>query len=158
MIRNDLEYHEALQQLAVSRASIAEQQTTLREMGLVDEQVTRATAALRDYHQRMQEDIEWYDRAHHRDFEPIFPLADVGRLLISLRIAAGLNQRQLAERLDVSEAQVSRDERTEYRRITVERAQRILDALGASVTTTVCAQLTLARARLARSLAGSAAG
>jgi transcriptional regulator with XRE-family HTH domain len=55
-------------------------------------------------------------------------------LLIALRIAAGMTQRQLADRLDVSEAQVSRDERNEYHGITVERAQRIIDALGAGVT------------------------
>ena len=32
-------------------------------------------------------------------------------LLIALRIAKGLTQRELAERLEVSETQVSRDER-----------------------------------------------
>ena len=52
-------------------------------------------------------------------------------MLIALRIYKGLTQRQLAERLGVSEAAVSRDECNEYHGITLERAQRVLDALGA---------------------------
>ncbi len=55
-------------------------------------------------------------------------------MLIAARIANGLSQRELAERLGVSEAQVSRDERNEYHGITVERAQRILDTLGETLT------------------------
>jgi transcriptional regulator with XRE-family HTH domain len=43
----------------------------------------------------------------------------------------------LAGRLGISEAVVSRDERNEYHGITVDRAQRVLDALNASVVTQV---------------------
>jgi transcriptional regulator with XRE-family HTH domain len=57
----------------------------------------------------------------------------VGRTLVALRIALGLTQRELAERLDVNESQVSRDERNEYQGITVDRASRILDALGVTL-------------------------
>lgn len=41
----------------------------------------------------------------------------------------GLGQRELAACLGVHEPQVSRDERNEYRSISVERAERILEAL-----------------------------
>jgi len=54
--------------------------------------------------------------------------------MIGLRIARRLTQRQLAGRLSVSESQVSRDERNDYHGITVARAQRIIAALGGSVT------------------------
>ena len=37
---------------------------------------------------------------------------------------------ELAERLGVDLSQVSRDERNDYRGITVDRAQRVMDALG----------------------------
>jgi len=43
----------------------------------------------------------------------------------------------LAERLGVHESQVSRDERNEYNGVTVERADRILEALGVEMTTRV---------------------
>lgn len=65
------------------------------------------------------------------------PLSGVARLLIAVRIAGGLSQRELAERLGVHETQVSRDERNEYHGITVERANRILEALGVELRTVV---------------------
>jgi len=58
-------------------------------------------------------------------------------LLVALRIANGLSQKDIAQKRDTSEAQVSRDERNEYHGITVERAQRVLDAMGESLTTRV---------------------
>ena len=58
-------------------------------------------------------------------------------LLIALRIARGISQRQLAERLGVHESQVSRDERNEYHGITLDRAARVLDALGVDLRSTV---------------------
>lgn len=48
-----------------------------------------------------------------------------------------MSQRELAKRLGVSEAQVSRDERHEYRGVTVDRAQRMLDAMGETLTSRV---------------------
>lgn len=62
----------------------------------------------------------------------IHSLTDIGRILIALHIARGLSRRELAELLQVSEVVVSRGERNEYHGITVERAQRILNALQAS--------------------------
>jgi transcriptional regulator with XRE-family HTH domain len=53
--------------------------------------------------------------------------------LIGVRIAKGLSQKELAELLGVSEAQVSRDERNEYHGITVERAQYILQKMGVQI-------------------------
>lgn len=46
-------------------------------------------------------------------------------------------QRELAERLGVSEAQVSRDEHNEYHGITVDRVQRVLDAMNETLTSQV---------------------
>ena len=43
----------------------------------------------------------------------------------------------MAERLGVHESPVSRDERNEDRGVTLERAGRVLEALGAELTTTV---------------------
>lgn len=48
-----------------------------------------------------------------------------------------MTQRELARRLEVDETAVSRDERNEYHGITVDRARRVLDALGARLVTRV---------------------
>jgi DNA-binding XRE family transcriptional regulator len=86
---------------------------------------------------QLKEEVAWYEDVRRRNFPAIRRLTQIGRLLIALRIANGLTQRELAERLGVSEAVVSRDERNEYHGITVERAQRLLDALHATVVTQV---------------------
>jgi transcriptional regulator with XRE-family HTH domain len=47
-----------------------------------------------------------------------------------LRIACGLTQKDLADRLEVTQALVSRDEKNEYGGITQDRYARILRTLG----------------------------
>jgi len=58
-------------------------------------------------------------------------------LLVSLRIAQGMSQRELAAKLDVHESQFSRDERNEYHGMTVDWAIKVLDTLGVKLQTTV---------------------
>ena len=52
-----------------------------------------------------------YENVRRRTFPIIRRLTQLGQLLIALRIAGGLTQRELAERLGVSESVVSRDGR-----------------------------------------------
>jgi len=54
--------------------------------------------------------------------------------LIRARIAAGLSQRELAERLGLKEQQVQRYEATEYSAASMERVRAVINALGATVT------------------------
>jgi transcriptional regulator with XRE-family HTH domain len=63
----------------------------------------------------------------------------LGRLLIALRIYKGLTQSQLAQKLGIDASQISRDERNEYHGITVERASRLLDAMGVELRSSVAA-------------------
>ncbi len=134
MIRNEKEYQEALRRLTDDEAFIAQQRAALQGLGLASEEVERALEPARSFHAPLVEEVTWYERVRRRDFEAIQSLAAIGRLLIAARIANGLSQKELADRLGVSEAQVSRDERNEYHGVTVERAQRILEALGETVT------------------------
>ncbi len=85
----------------------------------------------------MIDDINLYKRIKRREFDNVQSLSSLGKFLITLRIANGLSQQALAQKLDVSPAQISRDERNEYRGITLERAQRVLDALNEEVTIAV---------------------
>ena len=134
MIRNEREYQEALRRLSDDEAFIAQQRAALQGIGLASDEVERALEPARSFHAQLVEEVTWYERVRRRDFEAIQSLAAIGRLLIAARIANGLSQKELADRLGVSEAQVSRDERNEYHGVTVERAQRILEALGETVT------------------------
>ena len=99
---------------------------------------------LLSFRAQLVEGVEWYDHVRRRSFPEINSLTQIGRLLIALRIANGISQHELAKRLGVSESIVSRDERNEYHGITIEQAQRILDALGAFVVVKVAEPLAKA--------------
>jgi DNA-directed RNA polymerase specialized sigma subunit len=134
MIRNEAEYQEAQRRLAQDRAVAVRQREALVAAGLSPEDVELAMEPLLSFQAQLDEEVAWYEGVRRRNFPVISRLTDIGRLLIALRIANGLSQREMAERLGVSEAVVSRDERNEYHGITVERAQRIIDALREGFT------------------------
>ena len=83
------------------------------------------------------EEVESYERLKRAQFEEFDNLNGLGQVLIGLRIARGMTQRELARRMDVDETAVSRDERNEYHGITVERARKVLDALEVRLVTRV---------------------
>ncbi len=137
MIRSEKEYREAVERLGQDEEVLALQKEKLEELRLSEEEVRRALEPMLSFRAKLEEEVEWYERVRRRDFGIIRALSAVGTLLIALRIANGLSQRELAEKLAVSEAQVSRDERNEYRGITVDRAQRVLDAMNETLTSRV---------------------
>lgn len=137
MIRSEQEYQAALRRIREDQQVAAAQRTALAAAALPPEQVERAMQPLLAFHAQLAEEVRWYEQIKRRDFGVLSRLTAIGRLLIALRIAEGITQRELAQRLGVDESQVSRDERNEYDGITVERAQRILDLLGASTVTRV---------------------
>ncbi|MEJ7652877.1 MAG: helix-turn-helix transcriptional regulator [Chloroflexia bacterium] len=66
----------------------------------------------------------------------VLELASLGEApdaLIRARIAAGLTQRELAKRLGIKEQQVQRYEATRYAGASMERIQRVAEALGAKI-------------------------
>lgn len=136
-ITTEREYEQTQRILEQWRASGEKLRASMEAAGLSSEHVELCMAP----HLTMQDDLEgqlnWYERARRGDIIPLPNLRQVGLSLIALRIAKGLTQRQLAERLGVNEAQVSKDEKNEYHGISVERAQRVIDALEGSVTVAV---------------------
>lgn len=137
MIRNENEYKEAVARLEEERNRLAEHRARLKEAGLSDDEIKRVIDPMESFHLQLKEEVESYERLKRGEFEELVNLRGFGHLLISLRIAKGLSQRDLAKRLDVHESQVSRDERNEYYGITLERAVKILDALNVRLVTQV---------------------
>ena len=130
MIRNETEYQQAVRRLNEERGRLHDHQRRLEQSGLGAEELKRALDPLRSFHLQLEEEVESYERLKRGDLGELLNLHGLGHTLVALRIALGLTQRELAERLDVHESQVSRDERNEYHGITIERASRILDAMG----------------------------
>ena len=137
MIRNETEYQEASTRLEEERNRLAEHRVRLRGAGLSDDEMKRVIDPMESFHLQLVEEVESYERLKRGEFDDLDNLRGLGHLLISLRIARGISQRELAKRLNVHESQVSRDERNEYFGITLERAAKILDALNVRLRTTV---------------------
>ena len=139
MIRTENEYREAVTRLGEEHKRIEAQKAQLEQMGLSPADVKRAIDPIQSFHLQLQEEVESYQRLKRGEFDEIRNLQGLGQLLVSARIAQGLSQRQLAERLGVHESQVSRDERNEYHGVTLDRAARILEVLGVELRATVVA-------------------
>jgi ribosome-binding protein aMBF1 (putative translation factor) len=137
MIRNENEYQEASARLAGERNRLADHRARLKEAGLKDEEIKRVIDPMESFHLQLQEEVESYERLKRGEFDELENLRGLGPLLISMRIAQGISQRDLAKRLNTHESQVSRDERNEYFGITLERAIKILDALNVRLHTKV---------------------
>ena len=137
MIRNESEYKDAVRRLGEQEERLKQQATQLKQTKLSKEEIQRVLDPVRSFHEQIKEEIASYERLKRGEFDELQNFSGLGRLLIALRIAKGLTQRELAERLEVSETQVSRDERNEYHGVTVDRANRILEALEVEVTSAV---------------------
>ncbi len=133
MIRNENEYKDAVSRLIAEEKRIAAQANELKGMGLDAEQIKRVLDPLQSFRLQMAEEVDSYERLKRRELQELKNLRALGHVLIGLRIARGLSQRELAEKLDVHESQVSRDERNEYHGITLDRTAKILEALGVEI-------------------------
>lgn len=129
MIRTEAEYRKAKKRLTRDEKTIRMQREQLEEMDLSDEEVERALEPMISFRDQLRENVETYERMRRGDLEVLHSLTSIGRWLIGARIAKGWSMSDLADALGVSVQQVSRDENNEYRSITTERAQRILEVL-----------------------------
>jgi ribosome-binding protein aMBF1 (putative translation factor) len=137
MIRNEAEYQEAANRLIAEKSRLAEHRARLKETGLSDDEIKRVMDPMESFHLQLLEEVESYERLKRGEFDELINLRGLGHLLISLRISKGMTQHDLAQKLGVHDSQVSRDERNEYFGITLERAIKVLDALGVELRTKV---------------------
>lgn len=134
MIRTDAEYRRALQRLTEEAATLAAQRAHFADLGLSADEVDRAMQPMLSFRAQLEEEVEAYSQMRRGDLGPLHSLTSIGRWLVGARIARGLSQQDLAAQLGVDPSQVSRDERNDYRGVTVDRAQRVMEALGVRFT------------------------
>jgi ribosome-binding protein aMBF1 (putative translation factor) len=135
MIRAEIEYRQTLKRIEHSERAFREQEADLKAKGAGRDEIKRLLDPSRAFHAQIKSETKTYERLKRGEFAELRNLAGIGPLLIGARIANGLSQRDLAERLGVHESQVSRDEHNEYHGITVDRANRMLEILGIELTT-----------------------
>ena len=148
MIRNEKEYKEAVRRIKQDQGVIKKQRASLKKLNLRPGEINRALEPTLAFHKQLAEEVQWYERTKRRDFDTITGLDEVGRMLIALRIASGLTQKDLAKCLGVTEAQVSRDERNEYHGISIERAHKIMKTFGVHLEAKIALDRPLERKRI----------
>lgn len=130
MIKNESSYKKSLEKLKEDLEYIEMEKLRLQGIGLNKEQIQLAIQPLISFYEQLKEEVEHYERIKRGAFNPIYKFTDIGKNLIAYRIYIGMSQTELANKLGVSESQVSRDERHEYYGATTEKIQQVMEAMN----------------------------
>jgi ribosome-binding protein aMBF1 (putative translation factor) len=139
VIKNDRQYR-------ITKAQAEKFAQTLSELAQEEAAAKKARKKAHPLHYRIQrdalasqletlrEELAEYEalRGENRRMLDLRVVEEIPRRLIEARIAAGLSQRELAERLGLKEQQVQRYEATEYASASLARLIAIARALEAS--------------------------
>ena len=91
--------------------------------------------ALRSQLGDLEADLREYEalKAGHFEFDQLKTIAELPTMLIKARIARGLSQRDLADRLSLKEQQIQRYEASGYESASFARIRSVVDALGLDI-------------------------
>lgn len=142
MIQSESDYQQAIKRIEEEKLRLADHCKAWKKQGFAAKQIKNLKEPLESFHMQLVEEVESYERLKRGQFEEFENFDNIGQILIGLRIARGMKQRELAELLGISETMVSRDERNEYHGITVERAKKILSIFEAKIVSRIEVQLT----------------
>lgn len=134
MIKNEPAYQKAVEKLKQDQEFITSEKKRFEEMGLNSEQIKLAIQPLFSFHEQLKAEVEYYEKIKRGSFNPIYKFTDIGKTLIAYRIYLGMTQAELANKLEVSESQVSRDERHEYYGATTEKIETVMESMGMKAT------------------------
>lgn len=137
MIRSDVELEETRSKLREQDARVVTYRRELERDGLPPADVERALEPVRSFAEQLRENIEEYERVRRGELPVVTSVEGLGPALVAARVAGGVTQRELAVRLGVHESQVSRDERNDYQGVTLERASKVLAAVGVTFRATL---------------------
>ena len=128
MISNERQYR-------ISKVRVEEFERALASLPAPSEELTwegvqrdAISSQLSDLKRELQE-YEWL-RKKGPDIVEVTAFEDVPEALVKARIAEGLTQRELADKLGIKEQQVQRYEATGYAAASLDRIQEVMNALG----------------------------
>ncbi len=135
MITNDVQYRTAKAQ--VDRLQRLRAELDERPLDTNDGELRRKleTHAVESQASELRAELEEYDalRAGHAPVGHLTTLEDLPRLLVRARIAAGISQKALAERMGLKEQQIQRYESSDYSSASLSRLREVANALDFSV-------------------------
>lgn len=135
MIKNEREYRVTRAQAIKFEQALAELERVGAEDGLHPLLEKAQRESLQSQMDDLREQVREYEalRSGTRTVISLDSLEELPRALIQARIAAGLSQAQLAERLGLKEQQVQRYEATDYAGANLDRLSQVIHALGLRV-------------------------
>jgi ribosome-binding protein aMBF1 (putative translation factor) len=136
MIKNERQYRITKAQAIKLAEALERVARASGDAALVHPRLLQAQAdALRSQLADLQTQLEAYDalRSQQQTAFSVESFEDFPRVLIQARIAAGMSQRELAERLGLKEQQIQRYEATEYTSASWSRVSEVIRALGLTV-------------------------
>ena len=140
MIKNERQYRITKAQAAQFSKTLASLGDRPREAGGVHPVIAKAredamTSQLADLEKELRE----YEslKVGELPLDELSVVADLPTALIKARIARGLSQKDLAQRLGLREQQIQRYEATDYASASLTRIKEVVGALGAATSETV---------------------
>jgi len=136
MIKSDAQRERTVAQIEGFRRALAK---------AADEKPAKRSAALRGSYEGMirqlEEELREYDQLKSGSLKlpKINRIDEIAPFIVKLRIAKGLSQTDLANRLGISKQVISRYEESDYQTVGIGRLQEILDAIGAKTVVTLSA-------------------
>jgi len=136
MIKSDAQRERTVAQIEGFRRALA---------NVAEEKPSRRSEAIRDSYEGMirqlEEELREYDQLKSGNLKPpkIDRLDKIAPFIVKLRIAKGVSQTELANRLGVSKQVISRYEESDYQTVGIGRLQEILDAIGIKTAVTLSA-------------------
>lgn len=133
MIKNARQYRILRSRADEVRNTIGELHSVALPEGLQPEMRVLQLDALRGTLSDLEGELEEYDALHDATLIEVTGIEQLPAALIRARIARGLTQRQLAERIGVQEQAIQRYEAADYLGVSFARLVEIASALEASV-------------------------
>ena len=132
MIKNERQYRITKNQAERFSKTLASFRQRPRETEEVHPHIAKAREdAVRSQLSDLEEQLREYESLKAGKFEPehLAVVAELPAVLIKARIAQGLSQKDLAERLSLKEQQIRRYEATDYGSASLTRIKEVLGAL-----------------------------
>ena len=135
MIKNERQYRISKTQLEKFEQVLADTDKAAQSENIHPLLYTALREAMQSQQDSLREELAAYEALRDgniREF-PATSFDELPRTLIMARIAAGLSQKELAERLGLKEQQVQKYEATEYTSASMARVRAVIQALGVTV-------------------------
>jgi DNA-binding XRE family transcriptional regulator len=132
MIKNEKQYRVTKAQARRFEESLAELALQQRPSNIAPRLWRAQRDAAGSQLLELQEQIQAYERLHVGKSKELFleAVEDLPKTLIRARIASGLTQQSLANRLGLKTQQIQRYEATEYQSASFARIRKVIEVLG----------------------------